>query len=168
MPRRLLANAVDATVALGLGLLLSSTLGLYFSSRAVVALEMDSPESVWKGPVPLVLGVFGKLVYLMPFVIFLVLALEAVVDRGPGKALLGLRVSPAGAGGRERAPVLGRAVVRAGPWGVVAAGLVLGRWEPMALGAAGSLLLLLCFAPVLAGRRSVYDRALGLDVTRTG
>jgi hypothetical protein len=59
--RRLSGAALDGALGFALALPLSSTLGLYFSRRAVIALQMDSPTSLWKGPVPLLLGVFGKL-----------------------------------------------------------------------------------------------------------
>ena len=84
---------------------------------------------MWKGTIPLVLGIFGEIVYTVPFAILVVVASEAWTARSPGKWMLGIRVvdeSGVAASGATRG-ALRLAIRTVGSWGVTL-GLVTGSW----------------------------------------
>ena len=56
---RAVAAAIDGAAALALAVLLSTTSGTYFARRAVEAFRIGSPETLWKGPVPMIGGLLG-------------------------------------------------------------------------------------------------------------
>ena len=126
--RRLAATAIDGLLGFTLAIILSLTkVGAFFAERAVVMLQIDDPTSAWKGTIPLVLGAFGEISYTLPFAIMVVVTTEAVLDRSPGKWLVGLRIAvDDGGGARRRWERV--AVKTIGLWGVVL-GLVLGSWQ---------------------------------------
>jgi hypothetical protein len=129
--RRVMANGIDLVIGLALGLALSNTVvGFFFASRAVVMLRIGAPDTIWKGPIPMILGILGPFVYGLPFAILVVLLAEPLVGTSPGKALLGLSVVSCGDGilvGRQR---WRRAIIKATPfWGLTIA-LLAGSWVP--------------------------------------
>jgi hypothetical protein len=127
--RRVMANAIDLLVGLVLGLALSNTIvGFFFASRAVVMLRIGAADTIWKGPIPMILGMLGPFVYGLPFAILLVLLAEPLTGTSPGKALLGLTIVPSGDGIPSRRQRWRRAIVKATPcWGLTAA-LLTGSW----------------------------------------
>jgi uncharacterized RDD family membrane protein YckC len=127
--RRLLATSIDVLIALALCFLLSNgRVGYFFASRAVVMLRIGSPDTLWKGPIPMILGILGPFVYVLPLSILLVLLTEPLTGTSPGKLWLGLKVVP-----NDHAQVFSkrlwlRFVVKASPfWGMVVA-LLSGSW----------------------------------------
>jgi uncharacterized membrane protein len=83
---------MDGAFVLLLALLLASTLGEWCASRTVELLDIGQADTVWRGPVPLVLGILGNVVYALPVVCLIALLPEAVVGRGPGKLVLRLHI----------------------------------------------------------------------------
>lgn len=158
------AAVVDGVAALALALTFSQSLGFYFSSRAVVAFQMDSPTSWWKGPIPLVLGVFGKLVYLLPLACIVVLLAEPLFRRSLGKAVTGLELRCGDGATLDATTSWSRFIVKAAPLGAAVAGLLVGRWELLVLAICLAMIVGLGFAPVLFGRRALHDRWVGTSV----
>ena len=116
-------------VALVLGLMLSqSGVGIFFAERAVVMLRIGNPDTLWKGPIPMIMGYLGTFVYALPLAILLVMLIEPFIGASPGKMLLHLRaVSEDGAAvpsadrwhraAFEATPVLGLVIaLLAGSW----------------------------------------------------
>lgn len=164
---RALAAAIDAVLALGVALALSSTLGEWFAERAVVTLRIGQPGTWWRGPIPLVLGVFGEVVYGLPFAGLLVWSLAAQTGGTLGKRLLGLRVRDAGGGPAVATQRLGRtAILTVGLWGSTLA-LVAGSWQ-LALVAcsAAAIVLLGTFTALGPAARALHDRLSGTVVVR--
>ena len=79
-------------------------------------LRVGSPDSVWLGPIPMVLGIFGNLAYGLPFALILVLLAEMFFGAGPGKYLFRMRIARADGG----AAGIGRRALR---WAVKCSGL---------------------------------------------
>ena len=94
--RRFVAAGIDSLLATGLAFLLVDTAGHFWAERAVVALRVGEPDSLWKGGLPLVLGLLGTLVYGWPFARWLVGMTEAAFGHSPGKWLAGITVRSVG------------------------------------------------------------------------
>jgi uncharacterized RDD family membrane protein YckC len=148
-------------------LLLSSSLGLFFARRAVVTLRIGEPDTLWRGPIPLLLGVVGEVVYLLPFALLLAWILDPLTGATIGKRLAGLRVR-----GMDGAPASGRArwgrsaIQTAGLWGLTLA-LVAGRWEIVVLATlAGGVVLAGSLLAVGPASLTLHDRVSGTSVWR--
>lgn len=166
---RAAAAGVDAGVGFAMSLLLASTLGAYFARRAVVTLRIGTPDTLWTGPLPMVLGVVGEVVYLLPFALFVVWILDPLTGATLGKRLLGLRVRDAGGRPASKRTLWFRnAIQTAGLWGWALA-LVAGRWE-IALVASLAGLVVLAGSLTTFGPASLalHDRLSGTSVCRTG
>ncbi len=168
---RAVAAAIDAMAGVATAILLSSSLGVFFARRAVVMLRIGDPETLWKGPVPLMLGVVGEVVYLLPFALFLAWILDPLTGATIGKRVMGMRVcDPDGRPSSRQARWRRSAIQTAGLWGMAVA-LVAGRWEMAVLATfvgvvmvAGSLLALGPASLALHDRLS----STGVHMTRTG
>ena len=53
---------------------------------------IGSPDSLWKGPIPFLLGVIGPFSYVLPLAIWLVLLSEPLFGTSPGKFLFRLKI----------------------------------------------------------------------------
>jgi len=148
---------------------LAWSVGVFFARRAVVTLRIGEPNTLWKGPLPLMLGVVGEVVYLLPFTLLLVWILDPLTGATPGKRLLRLRVRDA-----EGQPIsLQRrwyrtAVQTFGLWGLTLA-LLADRWEIAALAALGGGAVL-AGSLVAMGPKSLalHDRLSRTSAWRTG
>jgi hypothetical protein len=164
---RAAAATIDAALGFGLALALSSSLGAYFARRAVVALRIGEPGTWWHGPIPMALGIFGEVVYLLPLTLLVVLAVEPFLGTTVGKAILGLEV-----GGEVDEPVpRARLWVRwatkgAGFWGWTVA-LLSGSWQVAALATGAAAAVAVGTLPALGpGRAALHDRITGTSVLR--
>jgi uncharacterized RDD family membrane protein YckC len=166
-PIRAAAAAIDAAAAWAAALALASSLGIFFARRAVVTLRIGEPGTLWTGPIPLLLGIVGEVVYLLPFVLLLAWSLDPLTGATIGKRLAGLRVCgrdgrPASRGARWRRG----AIQTAGLWGSTIA-LLAGRWEILVLAALAGLILLagtlLALGPASL---TLHDRLSGTRVCR--
>ncbi len=92
---RTLSSVIDFIFAALLALPLSRTLGEWFAERAVVMLAIGSPDTIWRGPIPMALGAIGELVYVLPLAWLLVLMPEIFFGAAAGKWILGIRILPA-------------------------------------------------------------------------
>jgi len=120
--RRAAAALVDLACGGLLATLLARTTGLYFAERAVVTLRIGEPGTLWQGPLPMVLGIFGELVYGLPFALAVVALAGAAIGVSPGRAACGLEVRGADGRALSRLRRLGRSLVTtAGLWLLVAA-----------------------------------------------
>jgi hypothetical protein len=126
---RLLATILDVLLGMVLGLLLSnSAIGSFFAGRAVVMLRIGSADTLWKGPVPMMLGILGTFVYVLPLAILLILLTEPLAGTSPGKIVFGLEIVPSGQAILSRKQLWCRSAVKTiFFWGLVVA-LLLGNW----------------------------------------
>jgi len=160
--RRFGAGAVDALVALALALLLSESIGRWFAGRAVDALRIGRPDSLWTGGAPMVLGAAGDLVYGMPLALTLILSAEPLTLATPGKQVLGIRIVPAD----SRRRLFVRFLVKGlGAWAVTLS-LAAGSWPATALAAGLGALGLVGCLPALFGRPALHDHASSMRVVR--
>jgi hypothetical protein len=163
---RLFTGSVDGVIGLVVALLLSNSTGVFFAHRAVVMLEIGSPNTLWQGPIPMVLGIMGTLVYGLPFAMLLVFLPEALSGATPGKCLLRIRVK-----GREDSPAtkwrlwLRYLLKTCGLWGMTLA-LLAGSWELAIIAAVAQIVVLLGFL-LCFGTNSLalHDRISGTVVS---
>ncbi len=164
---RVLAAVIDSVLGLVVALLLASTTGRWFAGRAVAMLSIGSPDTFWRGPIPMVLGILGPLVYGLPFALLLAWLPEALFGAGLGKWALRLRVGD-GTGEPARAGSLWVrwAVKCVGLWGMGLA-LLLGNGPAALVALAAGVIVIAGFIPA-AGRerRALHDRLSGTAVLR--
>jgi hypothetical protein len=161
--RRAAAGAIDVALGGAVCLLFSKTVGLFFARQAFVTLRVGQAGTWWTGPVPLVLGMFGEVVYFLPSVLLLIWTLDLLTGATVGKRLLALRERASDGG---RASLVRRcartAVQTAGLWGWTVA-LLIGSWQVALLASAAGVVViagsLLALGPA---RLTLHDR-----VTRT-
>ena len=162
---RFLAGGLDAVLGAVIALFLAGTLGRWFAGRAVVMLSIGSPDTFWRGPIPMVLGILGNFVYGLPFALLLVLLAEALFGASPGKWLLGLRVAAAdGTSAPTGSRLLRWTVKCSGLWAMVLA-LVAGSC-PVAVAAVTAALIISAGFCLSMGPRSLalHDRLFGTAV----
>ncbi len=163
--RRPVAAAIDLALALALAAVLSPLSGVFFAERAVPTLHIGSPDTLWQGPLPMVLGIFGELVYGYPFALLLVLGREAFGGASPGKRLLRLRIEPM-AGTAESWRMRRFALKTSGLWLALGA-LLAGDWHLAALSALLiTLVALTTLAALLTSTDPLYDRLAHATVRR--
>ena len=162
---RLLGSGADFLFGAVLAFLLSGTLGRWFAHRAVVMLSIGSPDTFWRGPFPMVLGIFGEFVYGLPFALLLALLPEIFFGAAIGKWLTHLRVeadngAPATLGQRT----LRWAFKCADLWVMVLA-LVLGSRSVAMVALLAGAIILIGFVHAADPRgRAMHDRLAGTAV----
>lgn len=156
---RAAAAGIDAVVGVAATLAMASTLGMFFARRAVVTLRIGEPGTLWKGPLPLMLGVFGEVVYLIPFTFLLVWILDPLTGATVGKRLFGLRVRQTDGKPASRPTLWCRSALQTvGLWGWTLA-LLTGRWEPAALASpAAAVILVGSLAAIGPSSLALHDR----------
>lgn len=161
------AACIDAVLGFGLTLLLSKTVGDFFARRAVVTLRIGDPHTLWKGPIPMMLGIVGEVVYLLPFTFLVVRLLEPLTGATIGKRALGLRVRAADGGPASRSRLwLRTGILTVGMWGWTLA-LLVGSWQIAVLATAAGLVVFLgCFAALGPRKLALHDRWSGTGVGR--
>lgn len=166
---RAAAAGIDAAAGFAASLALASTLGMFFARRAVVTLRIGDADTLWKGPLPLMLGVFGEVVYLIPFTFLLAWILDPLTGATVGKRLLRLRVRQDDDQPASRQRLWRRSAVQTvGLWGWTLA-LLTGRWEPAAFASlAGTVVLVGCVAALGPASRTLHDRLSGTTVCVRG
>lgn len=150
-------------------LILRSGIGIFFARRAVVTLRIGAPDTLWKGPLPLMIGAFGEVVYLLPFALFLVWMLDPLTGATIGKRSLGLRVRAADGQPASRQRLWYRSALQtAGFWGWTLA-LLTGRWEIALLASlAGGVMLVGSLVALGPTSLALHDRLSRTRVCRTG
>jgi len=126
MIRRVAARVIDVGLALLLGFIFAlGPVGTLFARRAVVMLRIGEPGTLWKGPIPMLMGIAGTFVYALPLAFLLVALAAPAVGASPGELLL--RVRPRGV--ENRAARWRQAIVLATPWWGLTAALLIGSWQ---------------------------------------
>jgi hypothetical protein len=124
-----MAGPIDVMAALLLGILFSNTpVGDFFARRAVVMLRIGAPDTIWTGPIPMLMGIAGRFVYVLPLALLAVALCDPVFGNSPGRAMLGLAPGTADVQSRSRLQRYGRALVTAAPWWGLTAALLAGSW----------------------------------------
>lgn len=150
---------VGAAAAL---ILAPTLLGHFFATRAAVLLGIGEADSWFKGPVAMIIGIFGEFVFLLPLTLALVVLGEVVGGRGLGKRLLRIRII-----GPGRSAFALRYLIKTSPLWLSVLALLSGAWgvEMIALAAALGLLLAWLIS-ALAGGAAPHDRSAGTDLER--
>lgn len=129
MFRRLAAGALDLLAAVALGIVLSNTaVGDFFARRAVVMLRIGAPDTIWKGPIPMLMGIAGRFVYVLPLAFLAVALCRPVFGNSPGKAILSLPNEPDADRADAPARPWIRTIARAAPWWGLTVALLTGSW----------------------------------------
>lgn len=109
-------------------LLANSGIGFFFASRAAIMLKIDSVDSIWKGPVPMIMGILGPFVYVLPLSILLIMLSEPITGISPGKKILGLKIIPRNNVILSKKMLWCRSAIKTSFfWGLVLA-MLLGNW----------------------------------------
>lgn len=126
---RLLAASIDALLGVVLGFLLSfSRIGNFFAERAVVMLKIGSPDTIWKGLIPMIMGILGPFFYVLPLSLLLVFLIEPLTGASLGKRILRLKIVLENKGVVSREKLWYRSAIKSVLfWGLVA-GLLFGSW----------------------------------------
>jgi uncharacterized RDD family membrane protein YckC len=166
---RAAAAGIDLSAGIAAALILRSSVGMFFARRAVVTLRIGEPDTLWKGPLPLVMGTFGEVVYLLPLTLFLVWSLDPMTGATIGKRLLGLRVcDDDGQPASQQRLWLRSALQTAGFSGWTLA-LLAGRWEIAVLASlAGGIVLLGSLSALGPASLALHDRLTHTSVWRRG
>lgn len=132
-----------------------------------MTLEIGEPGTFWQGPIPLMLGVVGEVVYLFPFALLLVWIAEPLAGGTIGKRILGLRVRLRDGGAASAANRWRRSAIETiGLWGWTLA-LLAGSWQiAVAASAAGLIVFAGCFAALSPACLTLHDRLSGTSVRR--
>jgi len=165
---RAAAAAIDSAAGFLLAIPLSTTVGIFFARRAVVTLHIGDPHTLWKGPLPFLLGMVGEVVYLLPFTLLLFWLLDPVAGATLGKRLLRLRVRAAAGERASPSRLWGRSAIRAaGFWGWTLA-LLAGVWQLAVLATvAGAVVLAGAFVALGPRSLALHDRWTGTSVVRS-
>ncbi len=162
---RALASGLDLASGLTLGVLLApGPLGEFFSARAVVLLRIGEPDSWFVGPVAMVIGILGELVFLLPLAVMLALAPEALGGAALGKLLLRLRIETV-EGLTRRWRLATRYLVKTLPLQGTVVALLTGVWAiQVVVLLLAAVLLSEVFIASLRGTRGAHDRLAGTIV----
>lgn len=161
------AAAIDIALALGLAVLLAPTMGRFFAARAVVTLRIGDPSSLWSGPLPLILGTFGEIVYALPFTLLLAWLVGPITGATSGERITRLRIcDTSGRPASRTAHWLRCAIETSGMSGWTLA-LLTGLW-PIAVAAsiAWAAIVAGTFATLAPRGRALHDRLSGTMVCR--
>ena len=159
---RAVAALVDVIAGVVLCLLLSTSAGVLLSAGAVSAFEIGSPDTIWKGPIPMVISIHGSFFYGFPFALLLVWLTEPISGVTLGKFLFRLRVERADGEHGSRAALWKRTLVKTSGLWLMTLALLVGRWELLVLSAvAGCVTLLGLFLALGPTHRSLHDRIAG-------
>lgn len=165
--RRLLAAAVDLALGLALALLLAGSSGHFFAGRAVVALRIGAEGTLWRGPLPMILGYLGPLSYGLPFALLLVHLAEPLFGLTPGKLFAGLAIAGSDGAPAGTSRLWLRTAVKCGGLCLLVLALLAGSWQLAALGVLVTLVFLLGALPaLLPSGRSLHDRLAGTALRR--
>jgi len=164
---RAAAASVDLTIGFAAAIILRSGIGMFFARRAVVTLRIGRPDTLWRGPLPLMIGTLGEVFYLLPFALLLVWILDPLTGATLGKRLLGLRVRDANGQRASRRQLWYRSAIQtAGLWGWTLA-LLAGRWEiAVSASLAGAIVLLGSLVALGPASLALHDRLSRTSVCR--
>jgi hypothetical protein len=146
---------VDILFALMVGFIFAlGPVGVFFARRAVVMLRIGEPGTLWKGPIPMMMGIAGTFVYALPLAFLLVALVEPITGASPGKMMFRVRPSSgeSAASSRER---WRHAIIAATPWWGLTAALLFGSWQLAVIVVIASLLLMVARRFPLPARRTI-------------
>ena len=165
---RAAAAIIDTGVGFVVSLVLASNIGTFFAHRAVVTLRIGDADTLWKGPLPMMLGAVGEVVYLLPLALLVAWLLDPLTGATVGKRLLRLRVRDAGCHPTSRQRRWCRSALQTvGLWGWTLA-LLSGRWGIAVLASiAGSVVLIGSLLALGRASLALHDRLSRTSVCRT-
>ena len=156
---RLAAGTVDVFLGFLVCYILHWFIGYYFASRAVVALHIGEPASLWKGPIPLLLGIIGPFFYVLPFAFLLIFLPEAIWGWSIGKKIFELKIEA------SKESLWTRYLIKtSGLLGITLA-LIIGSWELTVISTGIGIIILLGFFLSLGREKTaLHDRLAGTVV----
>jgi len=163
---RLLATAIDVALGVAVALLLSTTTGTWFARRAAATLSIGSDGSLWRGPLPMLFGIFGTFLYGFPFAALLVSLPEGLAGAGFGKRLARVEVRLTSGSQASLASLFARWLIKWSGFLLVVAGLSFGNASFLGAGLVVAVLVLICFLASAARRPSLHDRLAGTVAVR--
>jgi hypothetical protein len=89
---RLAAGFFDLLAGFILAYFLRFWVGYFFAARAVITLQIGSPNTYWQGLIPWIIGFFSTYFYSLPLAFFLVFLPEAIWGKSAGKMFLWLTI----------------------------------------------------------------------------
>ena len=92
-------------------------------------LHIGSPDTVWKGPIPMIMGYLGTLVYVMPLAVLLVMLIEPGTGASPGKRLFRLALVESEDPVVARRVRWRRAAMQLSPIAGLVVALLVGSWQ---------------------------------------
>ena len=162
---RVLAALIDTLLALLLTALLASSVGWFFAERAVVTFQVYSPDTIWNGPVPLMLGAISTVSYGFAFALVLALACEGIWGVSVGKILVRRRTVTLLGQSVSKKQSWCRYALKTAPWSLFCLALLSGRWELAIVSAAFGVWAAVDLGIALILRRRLWhDRVAGTRV----
>ena len=158
--RRFAAASIDAVAVIVLGMLLANTAGDWAAARTGIVLRVAQPDTFWVGPLPMVLGAIGNLVYGLPLNLLLVLLPEAFEGRGLGKLATRLRVTPLAPDGTTTV-LRRRLLYKCAPCLLALASMLTLQLWLAVLAVAAAIVLFLGALPLLWDSPALHDRLAG-------
>lgn len=142
---------------------------MYFARAAAETFAVGSDTTVWKGPIPLVLGMVSPISYGYAFALVLVLVPEWLSGASVGKLVTRSVVASADGSAASGARRLRRFLIKtSGAW-LFCVALLARRWELVVVAALASLIV---FVGVLLGlgpsRATLHDRWSATRVLPSG
>jgi hypothetical protein len=141
--RRLTAGLVDLLAGLSLCWIIHWPLGYYFATRAVVAFRIGAPDTLWKGTIPWLMGIFGTYVYTIPLALWLILLPEAIWGFSIGKMLWRLRIKGSTGQVAPSINLWSRYLLKTCVFWGLTLSLIVGSWNLVVLSTVIGLLILL-------------------------
>ena len=127
--KRIFAVLIDFLTGIGLGLLMSHSFGYYFAQRAEVMLRIGAPDSLWRGPIPMLLGVVGPFTYILPLALYLIFLTEPLFNNSLGKQLFKLKITDHLGNSPQSKQKWIRHFIKTSPLWIMILALVLGSWQ---------------------------------------
>ncbi len=166
---RVMAALIDTMLAFLLTALLASSVGWFFAERAVITFRVYSPDTLWNGPIPLMLGAISTLSYGFAFALLVVLSCEGVWGASLGKILMRRRVRSLARDAAPSRDVWRRFALKTAPWSVFCLALLSGRWELVLVAAAlGAWAVVDLGVALILRRRLWHERVTGTEVVPWG
>lgn len=162
---RLSILMLDISFVILLTILLSRFTGKFFARRSVLMLKIGSPNSLWKGPIPMIISAAGYFFFGLPFSGFIIFLPEAFFGASPGKMIFGIRVRKIdGQKASLKLLILRYALKTIGAWGLMVSLIVANMYLAAFSFVAGCLVLVGSLLAIGPSKLTLHDRLVGTAV----
>jgi hypothetical protein len=154
---------LDIVFVVLLSVLLTRFTGKFFARRSVLMLKIGTPESIWRGTIPMIISAAGYFFFGLPFSALLVLLPETFIGASPAKLIFRVRILEVGSRHPHLKNLISRFAIKSAlAWGLVLALLVGSLPLAIASIAIGAVVFIGCFLALGSAKLSLHDR-----ITRT-